>query len=61
MSEEVFDDFLLFKLEKNYSSFFSILPDDEKRQGIEKVKKELKTKYNYKHITKGVIGYGRKG
>lgn len=60
VNEEVFDEFLFNKLENNYSSFFSILSDNEKRQGMEKVKNEFSTKFNNKYITKGVIGYGRK-
>ncbi|MBO7557519.1 MAG: class I SAM-dependent methyltransferase [Bacteroidaceae bacterium] len=60
INEEVFDNSLLNKLENNYSSFFSILPDDEKKQGMEKIKNQLNPKYNHKYITKGVIGYGRK-
>lgn len=59
VSEDVFDEYLLYKLENNYSSFFSILPDNEKRRGIEKVKNQLNTNYNHHYFTKGVIGYGR--
>ena len=60
VNEEVFDEFMLYKLENNYSSFFSIISDNEKRQGIEKVKSQLNLKNNCKFITKGVIGYGKK-
>lgn len=60
VSEEVFDESLIYKLQKNYSSFFSILSESEKNQGIEKIKSELKNKFNYKYLTKGVIGYGKK-
>lgn len=60
VNEEVFDEFMLYKLENNYSSFFSIISDNEKRQGVEKVKNQLNPKYIYKCISKGVIGYGRK-
>lgn len=60
VSEEVFDESLIYKLQKNYSSFFSILSEAEKNQGIEKIKEELKKNYNNKHVTKGIIGYGRK-
>ena len=59
-NEEVFNEFLLHKLDNNYSSFFSILPEEEKREGIEQVKNQIDSKYNHKYITKGVIGYGRK-
>lgn len=60
VNEEIFDEFLLNKLENNYSSFFSILSDNEKRQGIEKVMYQLNMKYGCKYLTKGVIGYGKK-
>ena len=60
VNEEVFDQSLLHKLKNNYSSFFSFLSDEEKREGMEKVKKQLDKTNNPKYITKGVIGYGRK-
>ena len=60
VNEEIFDYFLLNKLENNYSSFFSILSEEEKRQGIERVKNQIDLQYNHKYITKGIIGYGRK-
>lgn len=60
VNEDVLDESLLYKLENNYSSFFSILTEEEKRKGIEKVKNQIRAKYNYKCITKGVIGYGEK-
>lgn len=60
VNEEVFDEFLLYKLENNYTSFFSIISDYEKRQGIEKVRNQLDTNHKNSCITKGVIGYGKK-
>ena len=59
VNEEVFDRSMLHKLENNYSSFFAFLTDEEKREGMEKVKKQLDKTDNNKYITKGVIGYGR--
>jgi len=60
VSEEIFNESLIDKLQKNYSSFISILSESEKNKGIEKIKLELKHKFNNKHLTKGVIGYGSK-
>ena len=50
---------MLKKLENNYASFFAFLTDEEKKEGMEKVKKQLDKTDNNKYITKGVIGYGR--
>lgn len=60
VNEEVFDEFMIYKLENNYSSFFSIISNNEKRQGIEKVRNQLDTNNKNSCITKGVIGYGKK-
>ena len=60
VNEEVFGEYMLYKLENNYSSFFSIISDKEKRQGMEKIKNQLDMKINNRYLTKGVIGYGRK-
>lgn len=60
VNEEVFDKYMLTKLENNYSSFFSILPDHEKRKGIERVRNQIASEYNHKYVTKGIICYGKR-
>ena len=60
VNDEIFNEFLVKKLEYNYASIFSILTANEKKQGIERIKSQINTKYNHKYLTKGVIGYGGK-
>jgi trans-aconitate methyltransferase len=60
VSEEIFDESLIEKINKNYSSFISTMSEQEKNDGIQKIKNEINVNYKFKHLTKGVICYGRK-
>jgi hypothetical protein len=60
VNEEIFDETLIGKIQKNYSSFISILSEQEKNDGIEKLKNDINSNYKNIHLTKGVICYGRK-
>ncbi len=60
INEEIFDETLIYKLQKDYSSFFALLDENEKTKGIETIKTEIEYKHNDKHFTRGIIAYGWK-
>jgi len=60
VNEEIFDETLIDKIQKNYSSFVSLLSEQEKKNGIEKIRSDINNNYKNIHLTKGIICYGRK-
>jgi trans-aconitate methyltransferase len=60
INEEIIDETLIEKIQRNYVSFISTLSEEEKNEGIEKIKIDINNNGKNKHFTKGVICYGSK-
>jgi trans-aconitate methyltransferase len=60
INEEIIDETLIDKIKNNYVSFISTLSEEDKNDGIKKIKIDINNIYGNRYLTKGVVCYGRK-